>query len=123
MGNDATVALAGLSGNFELNVMMPVMTHNLLESIRFLSNAARMFETKCIRGIEANSEHLEKTVERGLMLATALMPVVGYDKATEIAQIAFKENKTIREVAAAVTSLSEIELEKILDPNKMVHLT
>jgi len=121
IGNDATVAWGGANGNFELNVMMPVIAHNLLQSIELLANAVRVFEEKCVRGIEANLPRIAETVERSLMLATPLAPVVGYDKAAEIAKQAYKEGKTVREVAKATTDLSDAQLKELLDVSGMVY--
>jgi len=120
MGNDLAVSIGGMSGNFELNVMMPLIAHNLLQSISCLAGAVTIFDEKCVRGIQANRKKIEETIERGLMLATALAPAVGYDKAAEISKKAFAENKTIREVAGEMTKLSSAELDDLLDPKKMV---
>jgi fumarate hydratase class II len=119
-GNDLAVTIGGQSGSFELNVMMPVIAHNLLESILCLANGVKMFDEKCVKGIEANVSKIEETVERSLMLATPLAPVVGYDKAAEISKKAFIENKTVREMAKSMTDLSAEKLDEILDPSKMV---
>jgi fumarate hydratase class II len=119
MGNDMTIAVAGASGNFELNVMMPLIAHNLLESIRILSGGVAIFEERCARGIEANLRRIQETVEKSLMLATPLAPVVGYDKAAEISKKAFQENKTVREVAESTLDLSAEQLDSILDVSKM----
>jgi fumarate hydratase, class II len=120
IGNDVTISISGASGNFELNTMMPVIAHNLLQSIECLANAVKIFDEKCIQGIEANTERIEETIRRSLMLATALAPVVGYDKAAEISKRAFKENKTIREIAETALKLPKKQLDEILDPAKMV---
>lgn len=119
VGNDAAIAMGGQAGNFELNVMMPMMAHNLLCSIRLMTNAVRMFTDKCVKGITANVTRIEETVERSLMLATPLAPVIGYDKAADLAKKAFKENKTIRELAKEETGLSDAELKDVMDPAKM----
>ena len=118
MGNDATIAIAGQSGNFELNVMLPLIAYNLLQSIDLLANAAENLTDQCVSGIEA-TERGPELVEQGLMLATALAPVVGYDKAAEISKQAYKTGKTIREVAREKTGLSEEELDRLLDARKM----
>jgi fumarate hydratase class II len=118
VGNDATIALAGQSGNFELNVMMPVVAHNLLQSIQLLGAASSNLTDQCVSGIEA-TDRGPALVEQGLMLATALAPEVGYDKAAEISKEAYKTDKTIREVAREQTDLSEEELDELLDPRKM----
>ena len=119
IGNDAAVAFAGAAGSiFELNLMMPVAAHNLLSSIDLLAAAARNFADQCVVGIE-DTGHGPEMVERGLMLATALAPAIGYDAAADLAKTAFKEGKTIREVAREKTDLSEEQLNELLDPAKM----
>ncbi len=119
IGNDGAVAVAGLSGNFELNVMMPVMAHNLLQSIALLTSAADAFGERCIGGLKANRERCEELVEQSLAMATALAPVIGYDRAAEIAKEAYAQGKTVREVARSKNLISAEELEKILDPRPM----
>ena len=118
MGNDATIAIAGQSGNFELNVMLPLIAYNLLQSIELLSNAAENLTDQCVSGIEA-TERGPELVEQGLMLATALAPVIGYDRAAEISKAAYKTGRTIREVAREETDLSEDELNELLDARHM----
>jgi len=119
VGNDATVAFAGAAGSiFELNLMMPVAGHNLLSSIHLLAAAARNFADQCVTGIE-DTGHGPEMVERGLMLATALAPAIGYDTAADLAKTAFKEGKTIREVAREKTDLTEAQLDHLLDPAAM----
>ena len=118
MGNDATIAIAGQSGNFELNVMLPLIAYNLLQSIELLANAAENLTDQCVSGIEA-TERGPELVEQGLMIATALAPVVGYDRAAEISKTAYKTGRTIREVARENTDLSEEELDRLLDAKKM----
>ncbi|HET7479377.1 MAG TPA: class II fumarate hydratase, partial [Rubrobacteraceae bacterium] len=118
IGNDATIAVAGQSGNFELNVMLPVIAHNLLQSIEILGSAASNLTDQCVAGLEA-TDRGPALVEQGLMLATALAPEIGYDKAAEISKDAYKSGKTIREVARENTDLSEGELDKLLDARKM----
>jgi fumarate hydratase class II len=118
IGNDTTITLAGQGGNFELNTMLPVIAYNLLQSIDILSSAASNFADQCVAGLEA-TERGPELVEKGLMLATALAPEIGYDKAAEISKEAYKSGKTIREVARGKTDLSEEELDKLLDARKM----
>jgi fumarate hydratase, class II len=118
MGNDATVTIAGQSGNFELNVMLPLIAYNLIQSIDLLANAAENLTDQCVSGIEA-TERGPELVEQGLMLATALAPVIGYDKAAEISKAAYKSGRTIREVAREETDLSEDELDELLDARHM----
>ncbi|NBX82942.1 class II fumarate hydratase [bacterium] len=120
IGNDATITWAGASGNFELNTMMPVIAFVLLESVEILAEGTLVFEEKCVRGIEPNSKRIQKLLEDNLMLATPLALVVGYDQATAIAQTAWKEQVSIREVARRELKLSDQELSKILDPRNMI---
>jgi len=118
VGNDATIALAGGSGNFELNVMLPVIAYNLIQSIELLGSAASNLTDQCVSGLVA-TERGPALVEQGLMLATALAPRIGYDKAAVISKKAYKEGKTIREVAREDTDLSEEDLDELLDAKKM----
>ena len=118
IGNDATIALAGQGGNFELNTMLPLIAYNLLQSIDLLGSAAANLADQTVVGLEA-TERGPELVENGLMLATALAPEVGYDKAADIAKEAFKTDQTIREVAREQTDLSEEELDETLDAKKM----
>lgn len=120
-GDDATIALAGQSGNFELNVMLPVIAHNLLEEITLLANASANLTTRCVTGIKA-TERGPELVEKGLMLATALAPEIGYDKAAEIAKEAYRTGKTIRELAREKTDLSEEKLAELLDARRMTEV-
>jgi fumarate hydratase class II len=117
-GNDVVVAIGNQWGQFELNTMMPVMARNLLESISLLAASSANFARQCIDGLKATSRGPDM-VERGLMLGTALAPVIGYDAAAEIAKEAAKSGRTIREVARERTRLSEAELDNILDASKM----
>ena len=119
IGNDATVAAAASSGNFELIVAMPVVAAALLESITLLARASENFALQCVDGIVATARG-PALVESGLMLATALAPVVGYEKAAAIAKEAAKTGKTIREMAASVTNLSPQQLDELLNPATMV---
>ena len=121
IGNDATIALAGsgLGSTFELNVMMPVMAYNLLQSIELLAAAARVFADRCVAGLEANRERCEGLVEQSLAMCTSLAPIIGYDKAADIAKESFKTGKTVRQVAAERKLLTEAELNKALDARRM----
>ena len=119
MGNHHAVTVAGQWGYFELNTMLPVAVYNVLRPIGLLSNAAANFAEQCVNGIQATA-HGPATVERGLMTATALAPLVGYDQAAVIAKTAYAENKTVREVAQALTGLTDEQLDEALDPAKMV---
>jgi fumarate hydratase class II len=118
IGNDTTISLAGQGGNFELNTMLPLIAYNLLQSIDLLGSAAANFADQTVAGLEA-TERGPELVENGLMLATALAPEVGYDKAADIAKEAFKTDRTIREVAREQTDLSEEDLDETLDAKKM----
>jgi fumarate hydratase, class II len=118
IGNDATIALAGQGGNFELNTMLPLIAYNLLQSIDILGSAASNLADQTVVGLET-TERGPELVEKGLMLATALAPEVGYDKAAEIAKQAYKNDQTIREIAREQTDLSEEELDEVLDAKKM----
>jgi len=119
IGNSAAVTLGGLAGNFELNVMMPVISHNLLQSIALLASACKQFETRCIRGLQANRERCEGLVEQSLAMCTALAPVIGYDRAAKIAKQAHESGKTVRQVALETKVLPEAELAALLDPRPM----
>jgi fumarate hydratase class II len=119
LGNDQTIAIAAQSGSiFELNLMMPVAAYTLLESIALLSAAAQNLAQRCIVGIKA-TERGPQMVEQGLMLATALVPAIGYDAAAKIAKEALSTGKTIREVARERTKLAPNELDRLLDPSRM----
>lgn len=120
IGNDAVITIAGFSGNLELNVMMPVIAHNLLESIQVLSNASKIFAEKCISGISANHVQIEKMLDQSLAMATALTPEIGYDAAAAIAKKAYQSGKTVREVAEEENALPKAKLDKILDPKTMI---
>ena len=118
MGNHTTITVAGQAGNFEINVMMPVAAYNLLQSINLLATSAHNFTEQCIKGIKATTRGPEM-VERGLAICTSLAPVIGYDAAAKIAKDAAKTGRTIREVAREQTTLSEADLDRILDPASM----
>jgi fumarate hydratase class II len=119
IGCDATITICGQAGNFELNVMMPVMALRLLEAISFSANVAKAFTEKCVAGIEANKEHCEEMIEKSLAMVTALAPVIGYDAAAKIAKESYATGKTVREVALAHKVLPPGKLAKILDPWRM----
>ncbi|PYM02061.1 MAG: aspartate ammonia-lyase [Verrucomicrobia bacterium] len=118
-GNDAVVTWAGANGNFELNVMMPVMAHNILESIRLLGNVADAFTEKCVVGIEANEERCRELVELSMAMVTSLAPKIGYDRAAEIAKESARTGKTVREICREKKVLLENDLEGALDPVAM----
>ena len=117
-GNDATVAVSGQGGYFELNTMMPVVAFNILQSISLLASSANNFAVQCVDGIQSTSTGPDM-VERGLMLGTALAPEIGYDLAADIAKTAAKEGSTIREVAKIKTELTDDKLTELLNPEEM----
>lgn len=116
IGNDATVTIAGQSGNFQLNVMLPLIAYNLLQSIELLANASRVLADKAITGFVVNRQQLDAALDRNPILATALNTVIGYDKAAAIAKRAYAEQRPILEVAREMTDLEEQELARLLDP-------
>ena len=115
VGNDTTVAIAGMSGVFELNVMMPVLAHNLLQSIELLANVSSLLAERCVDGLVANRERAREIVEKSLAMVTSLAPKIGYDRAAEIAKEAFKTGRTVRELATEQQVLPAAELEAALD--------
>jgi fumarate hydratase, class II len=118
-GNDVAVTVGGASGNFELNVFKPVIVHNVLQSVRLLADACESFETHCARGIEPDRERIRQHVERSLMLVTALAPVIGYDRAAEIAKKAHREGRTLREAALALGYVTADEFDRHVRPERM----
>ncbi len=118
-GNDLAIAVAGQSGNFQLNVMLPVIAYNLLQSLELLTNAARLLADKAILGFRVRLENLSGPLAKNPVLVTALNPVVGYAKAAEIAKRAYREGRAIIDVAAEETGLSRRELERLLDPKQL----
>ena len=119
IGNDAAITIGGQSGNFELNVMMPMMADNLLQSIRLLSRVCNVFVDKCISGIEADEERCGETIEQSLAMCTSLAPIIGYDNAAAIAKEAYASGSTVREIAREKGVLSDKELDRVLDPLSM----
>ena len=119
IGNDAAITIGGQAGNFELNVMMPMMADNLLQSIRLLSRVCTVFVDKCISGIEADEERCGETIEQSLAMCTSLAPIIGYDNAAVIAKEAYASGSTVREIAREKGVLSDEELDRVLDPLSM----
>ncbi len=119
IGNDATITVAGQSGNFQLNVMLPVIAYNLLQSINLLANGARHLADRAIAGFTVNTSRIDQALTRNPILATALNPLVGYDRAAQIAKRAYSEGKPILEVAAAMTDIDASELRRLLDPDAL----
>ena len=120
IGNDNTITFSSSHGNFELNTMLPVMAHNLLESIHLLSTGTDVFEIKLIKDLEPNTEKLEENIQRNSILVTALVPEIGYDKAAEIAKEAISKSKTIKDVILEKQLLSEKQIDEILDIEKLI---
>jgi len=119
IGNDTTITIAGQSGNFQLNVMLPVVAHNLLESAKLLGSVSCLLADKAIQGFTPNAEHVADLVEMNPILVTALNPVIGYEKGAAIAKKAYASRRKLKEVAAEMTDLSAAELERLLNPRKM----
>ena len=120
MGNDTTIGIAGASGNFELNVFMPVIALNLLQSIRLLGDACNSFNDNCAYGIEPNLEKIEHNLQNSLMLVTALNPVIGYENAAQVAKTAYKEGKTLKQVAVELGLVTEQQFDEVVRPEQMV---
>jgi fumarate hydratase class II len=116
IGNDAAVGFAGAAGNFELNVMMPVIAYNLLQSIGILASSASLLAEKCVDGLQANRERCEELVEKSLAMVTSLVPRIGYDAAAEIAKESVRTGKTVRELCIEKQVLPAAELAEALDP-------
>ncbi len=119
IGNDAAITIGGQAGNFELNVMMPMMADNLLQSIRLLSRVCTVFVDKCISEIEADEERCGEIIEQSLAMCTSLAPIIGYDNAAAIAKEAYATGSTVREIARKKGVLSDEELDRVLDPLSM----
>ena len=119
IGHDATITVAGQSGNFQLNVMLPVIAYNLLESIRLLANVSRLLADRAISGFKVNPTRLAEALDRNPILVTALNPVIGYEKGAAIAKKAYAEGRPIREMAEKMTDLPPEELSRLLDPAEL----
>ncbi|WP_440995552.1 class II fumarate hydratase [Arhodomonas sp. SL1] len=119
MGNDATIGVAGQSGNFQLNVMLPVIAYNLLQSETLLANSARVLADSAISGFTVNESRLQAALDRNPILVTALNAVIGYEKGAAIAKKAYQEDRPVREVAREMTDLSDGELDRLLDPRAL----
>jgi fumarate hydratase class II len=119
IGADTTITWAAANGNLDLNVMMPVIAHNLLESIRILGNVADIFAEKCVSGITANRERCKELIELSMAMVTSLAPKIGYDRAAEIAKESARTGKTVRQISLETKVLPEAELDAALDPVAM----
>ena len=120
IGNDSTITFSAANGNFELNTMLPVMAHNILESISILTTGTKTFTEKLILGLEANTDKLEENIQKNSILVTALVPKLGYDTAAEIAKEAVATNNTIKKVLLEKALLSEDEIDNLLDIEKLI---
>ncbi len=116
VGNDATIAMGGQSGNFQLNVMLPVVAYNLLQSIELLANAATCLADKAIKGFSVNEDNIKRALGRNPILVTALNPVIGYELGAAVAKKAYAEGRPVKEVAKQMTDLTDEELDRLLDP-------
>ncbi len=119
-GNDVTINFAGSAGNFELNVFMPVIAFNILQSIKLIADSCESFTDHCVVGIEANKVNIKKHLENSLMLVTSLNTVIGYDNAAKVAKKAHKENKTLKEAAMELGLLTSEKFDEVVRPEKMV---
>jgi fumarate hydratase class II len=119
LGNDVAVGVGGSSGNFELNVFKPLIAHNVLRSVRLLSDACRSFRENCVAGIEPDRERIRELLERSLMLVTALNPRIGYDNAARIAKKAYAEGTTLREAALELGLLTAEQFDEWVRPEEM----
>ncbi|WP_286729160.1 class II fumarate hydratase [Acinetobacter sp. UBA1297] len=120
LGNDTTINIAGASGNFELNVFMPVIAFNLLQSVQLLGDACNSFNDNCALGIEPNREKIDYFLHNSLMLVTALNPVIGYENAAKVAKTAYKQGKTLKQVAVELNLVTEQQFDEVVRPEKMV---
>ena len=119
IGNDTAITIGGMGGVFELNLMLPVIAHNLLQSIHILNGACKMFKVNLVDNLEANEKACADYIEGSLAMCTSLAPVIGYDKAAHLAHVAYETGKTVREVAMEENVLPEDELNRLLDPRSM----
>ena len=119
-GNDVTINIAGSSGNFELNVFMPVIAFNVLQSIKLIADACESFSQNCVDGITANENNIKKHLQNSLMLVTSLNPVIGYDNAAKVAKKAHKENKTLKEAVLELGLLTAEKFDEVVRPEKMI---
>jgi fumarate hydratase class II len=123
VGNDATIAMAGMSSNFQLNTMLPVIAFNLLQSIELLANSAEHLGESCIKNFSVNIDGIAKALQQNSMLATALAPRIGYAAAAEIAKKAYQTNQSVLTIASEETNIPDQELRELHDPLKLANLT
>ncbi|MBQ9687204.1 MAG: class II fumarate hydratase, partial [Oscillospiraceae bacterium] len=120
MGNDTAIGFAASQGNFELNVFLPVIAYNFLQSTRLLADSIRSFSANCVTGIRANPDKMRENLERSLMLVTALTPYTGYEKAAQIAKLAYKENLSLREACVKLGILTAEKFDEVFHPEQMI---
>ena len=123
IGNDTAITIGGQGGVFELNLMLPLIAHNLTQSIEILTTGSKMFINKLLKDLKANEEICTSYIESSLAMCTSLAPIIGYDRAAEIAHKAYKSGKTIREVSLEENILAKKELDILLDPENMTKPT
>lgn len=116
IGNDLTITIGGQAGNFQLNVMLPVVVYNLIQSIETLANASVCLADKAIAGFTVNTDNISRALDRNPILVTALNPVIGYEKGAAVAKQAYKEGRPVKDVARDMTDLTDEELDRLLDP-------
>jgi fumarate hydratase class II len=119
IGNDVTITMGGQSGNFQLNVMLPVVVHNLIQSIEILATASVCLADKAIAGFTVNKDNINCALDRNPILVTALNPVIGYEKGAAVAKTAYKEGRAVKDVAREMTDLTDEELDRLLDPTSL----
>ena len=119
IGNDTAITIAGQSGNFQLNVMLPIIAYNLLQSIEILSNSLVCLADKAIAGFKVNKKNIDEALYRNPILVTALNPIIGYEKCSIIAKTAYKEGRPIKDVAKEMTDLTDKELDRLLNPEEL----
>lgn len=119
IGNDATIAMGGQSGNFQLNVMLPVVAYNLLQSVELLANSCVCLADHAIAGFKVNTDNINRALDRNPILVTALNPVIGYEKGAAVAKAAYKEGRPVKDVAREMTDLTDEELDRLLDPAEL----
>lgn len=119
IGNDTTINICAMHGNFELNVMLPILTHNLLESIEIMASMSNVLADKAIAGFTVNTEHIADLVDKNPIMVTALNPIIGYENAAKIAKTAYAEKRAVKDVAEEMTELSREELDHLLDPAEL----
>jgi fumarate hydratase class II len=120
MGNDATIGICASQGNFELNVFMPVIAYNFLQSCELLANGISSFEDNCVKGIKANKKKMQENLHNSLMLVTALTPYIGYEKGAEVAKKAHAEGISLKDACVSLGYLTEKEFDTYFHPEEMI---